>query len=354
MLRGHFKYGSILTLLLVLYCTACERKPTELQEFSGERFIMGTLVSITVYCEDEHQGKKALDEAFSSFERIDDLTDKFNDQGITTPLSSDVIKVNKNAGISPVRVSDDTLNILERSTYFSELSGGAFDVTIGPIMDLWGFGNNKHVPEQEEINEALTLVDYGKIKIDYDQGTVLLPSPGMCLDLGGIAKGYATDQAVSALRKLGIKHAIINAGGNVYALGTKSDGSLWRVGIRDPRGDGIIAIILVQDTAVVTSGDYERYFTRGGVRYHHILDPATGRQARDATQVTIVGDSATDADILSTALFVLGPEKGFDMVTTLENTEVVFVRPNKQILYSDTLTKNFTFIGYGDYQPVAK
>ncbi|WP_243153080.1 FAD:protein FMN transferase [Sporotomaculum syntrophicum] len=315
---------------------------------------MDTLVHITVFCEDEHQGKKALDEAFTAFERISHLTDRFNYQDKTTPLSGDVIKVNNNAGNSPVRVSDDTLTILKRSNYFSELSGGAFDVTIGPLMDLWGFGSNRHEPEQEEINEALTLVDYEKIKIDYEQGTVFLPKSGMLLDLGGVAKGYATDQAVSALRKLDVNHAIINAGGNVYALGTKPDGALWRVGVQDPRGDGLIAIISVQDAAVVTSGDYQRYFIQGGARYHHILDPATGRSARDAMQVTVVGDSAMDADILSTTLFVLGSEKGFDMVTRLENTEVVFVRPDKQILYSDTLSKNLTFTGDGGYQLDAK
>jgi len=264
LLRGHLICGIILALLLMLYCTGCERKPAELQEFSGERFIMDTLVHITIFSEDEHQGENALDEAFTAFEMVNDLTDRFIDQNKTTPLLSDVIKINENAGIGLVRVSDNILAILERSNYFSELSGGAFDVSIGPVMDLWGFGINRHVPEQGEINEALTLVDYAKIKIDNEQGMVFLPKSGMTLDLGGVAKGYATDQAVSALRKMGIKHAIINAGGNVYALGTKPDGSLWRVGIQDPRSDGLICIISVQDAAVVTSGDYQRYFTQGG------------------------------------------------------------------------------------------
>ncbi len=354
LLHGYFKIEIILLLLLLLYFMGCEQKPAELQEFSREKFIMNTLVHITVFCADEHQGAKALDEAFNAFEKVNDLTDRFKNQGKTTSLVSEVSKINNNAGISPVRVSDDTLTILERSNYFSELSGGAFDVSIGPIMDLWGFGSNQHVPGQEEINKALALVDYSKIKIDDDQNTVFLTKPGMCLDLGGVSKGYATDYAVSALRKLGINHAIINAGGNVYALGTKPDGSLWRVGIQDPRDDGIIAIVSVQDVAVVTSGDYERYFTQGGGRYHHILDPATGGQARDAIQVTIVGDSATEADILSTTLFVLGPEKGFNMVNKLKNNDVVFVCPDKQILYSNTISNNLTFTAEGGYQPVAK
>ena len=173
----------------------------------------------------------------------------------------------------------------------------------------------------------------------------------MVMDLGGCAKGYATDEAFEALREAGIRHAIINAGGNVYALGTKPDGSPWRVGVQDPRNpQGIIAVLAVSDRAVVSSGDYQRFFEQDGNRYHHILDPATGKPAGQVMQTTVVADSAIDADILSTTLFVLGTQKGLDFVKGLPATEAVFVGLDKQINYTEGLSGQLDFTGDGDYK----
>lgn len=341
-----------MSFFITLFGMGCGQKPTAMQEVSGEKFIMDTLIQITVLCEDQDKGQKALEAAFGAFERIQSLTDRFQKNGQTTSASNDVVQINENAGIQPVPASPDTINMLERSYYFAGLTGGAFDVTIGPVMDLWGFGKNEqHVPADGEINKALSLVDYKKVQVDRNPMTVFLTKPEMSLDLGGVAKGYATDEAVKALREAGIQHAIINAGGNVYALGDKPDGSPWRVGVQDPRGDkGIIAILFLKDKAAVTSGDYQRYFEQDGVRYHHIIDPSTGKQARDVMQTTVVADSAADADILSTALFVLGAQNGMRFVQELPAAGAVFIGADRQVSYTENLQDQLEFTGAGGYQ----
>jgi thiamine biosynthesis lipoprotein len=342
----------VICLLVLLVCWGCGQKPTQLREFKGERFIMDTLVEITVVCE-EQKGKAALEKAFAAFEKINDLTDRFPKDGQIASAASDVIRINENVGNKPVVVSTDTINIIQRSQYYAELSGGAFDITIGPVMDMWGFGKSgQQAPTDEEIKKALSLVDYRKVVLESNNGTIFLSNPDMSLDLGGVAKGYATDMAVKALRELGVKHAMINAGGNVYALGGKPDGSPWRVGVQDPRGDkGIIAILSLKDAAAVTSGDYQRYFEQGGVRYHHIIDPSTGKQAGGGMQTTVITDSATDADILSTLLFVLGPQQGMNFAKGLPGTGAIFVSSDKRLSFTDNLSERLELTGDGGYIP---
>ena len=348
-----FKYVVLLiSFCITLFSLGCGQKPAVMQEFSDEKFIMDTLIQIKVICEDKEKGQQALDNAFAAFERIHNTTDRFQKNGQTTSESNDVATINENAGTKPATASVDTINMIERSNYFAGSTAGAFDVSIGPVMDLWGFGKSEqHVPSDEEINRALSLVDYNKVKVDRNNMTVFLSKPGMSLDLGGVAKGYATDVAVKALREMGIQHAMINAGGNVYALGSKPDGSPWRVGVQDPRdAKGIIAVLSVKDKAVVTSGDYQRYFEQEGVRYHHIVNPSTGKQARDVMQTTVVTDSATDADILSTTLFVLDSQKGMRFVQELITTGAIFISADRQVSYTDNLTDQLKFTGAGDYK----
>lgn len=321
-----------------------------MQEFSDEKFLMDTLIQIKVYCEDSEKGRQALEKAFAAFERIHDTTDRFQKNG-QTAAANDVVKINENAGVKPVTVSADTIKMIERSNHFAGLTGGAFDITIGPVMDLWGFGKGEqHVPADAEINRVLSLVDYRKVKVDPESMTAFLTKPGMSMDLGGVAKGYATDEAVNALREMGIQHAIINAGGNVYALGDKPDGSPWRVGVQDPRGDkDIIAVLYLKDKAAVTSGDYQRYFEEGGVRYHHIVNPSTGKQAGDVMQTTVVTDSAADADILSTTVFVLGAQDGMSFMRGLPAAGAIFVGADRQVSHTENLSDQLEFTGEGDY-----
>lgn len=346
----------IILLFVICACSGCNLKSAQLKEFTKEKFIMDTLIQMTVYSDDEQSGKKALDKAFTEFERINNLTDRFPKEGKNTSATSDVIRINENAGIKPVQVSADTLKIVQRSLYYAQLSGGSFDITVGPIMDLWGFGKNEQrVPSDKQIQEALNLVDYRKVIVDPDNGTVYLQKPGMSLDFGGVAKGYATEEAAKILRESGIEHAIINAGGNVYALGARPDGSPWRVGVRDPRnGNGIIVVLLVKNTSVVTSGDYERYFEEGDVRYSHLIDPSTGKQARDLIQTTVVTESSTDADILNKPLFVLGRQHGMNFARSLQGVGAIFVSADKQVTFTDNLTDQLEFTGKGAYQIINK
>ncbi len=325
---------AFLVMCILFIFAGCGPKQTALQEYQRENFVMDTLVQVRVYADNAELGGKSLDAAFAEFTRIADLSDRFAARNLPNPEISDVYRINHNAGIKPVQVSEDTLLMLEKSQSLAEMSNGGFDVTIGPLMDLWGFGQEQyHLPDADELQSAMALVAYKRLQINKQDKTVFLPEKGMSIDLGGIAKGYATDQAIKKLRQMGIKSALINAGGNVYALGSKPDGSAWSTGIRDPRNDnGIIAVVKVKDTAVVSSGDYERYFMKDGIRYHHILDSYTGKPARQLIATTVVGPQATEADMLSTTLFVLGSRSGADLLKNkLTAYSAVFVDEQKKI-----------------------
>jgi thiamine biosynthesis lipoprotein len=277
-----------------------------------------------LYAPDQSSADEAFDAAQGEFSRVHRLTDRFAAQNLPDPDVSDVYRINQNPG-QAVPVSPDTIFLIQSALEVSRQSGGAFDIAIGPLMDLWDFKGAKHIPSQAELDALLPLADDQLIQVDAEAGAVTV-RPGMVLDMGGLAKGYATDCAADALRDMGIRHAIINAGGNVYALGRKPDGSPWRVGIRHPREDGaLLGVVEAADQAVVSSGDYERYFEADGVRYHHILDPQTGRPASNAISVTIVNSKSLTADLLSTAVFVLGRESLDDLIPRFAGTEALVV-----------------------------
>lgn len=347
---------AIVFILLVLICGGCTDYSPQVQEYTRENFIMDTLISVKVYSSDAELGRKALDEAFAQFTRIGNLTDRFAAKNLTNPEISDVYRINQYAGLKPVQVSEDTLAMLKRSNYFAGLSEGAFDVTVGPVIDLWGFGQDQYyVPADKELKSKLALVRYGTIVLDQAEKTVFLPAKGMEIDLGGIAKGYATDMAAQKLRQMGIESAIINAGGNVYALGAKPDGTPWLTGIQDPRNaNKIIAVIQAKDMAVVTSGDYQRYFTRDGIRYHHILNPLTGKPTQEVISTTIMAPSATDADVLSTTLFVLGPQAGAEFIQQFSNTSAVFIDKQKKITLSPEMHQQIKFMDDSGYRLIEK
>lgn len=342
---------AIVLILLVTICGGCTDQSSQVQEYTRENFVMDTLISIKVYSSDAELGRKALNEAFAEFTRIGNLTDKFAAKNLTNPEISDVYRINQNAGLQPVPVSEDTLAMLEKSNYWARLSNGAFDITVGPLMNLWGFGQDQYyIPSDKELKLELALVGYDAIVMDQAEKTVFLPAKGMEIDLGGIAKGYATDMAVQKLRQMGIESAIINAGGNVYALGTKPDGSPWLTGIQDPRNaNKIIAVIQAKDMAIVTSGDYQRYFIRDGIRYHHILNPLTGKSAEETISTTVTAPSATEADVLSTTLFVLGPQAGAEFIQQFPNADAVFIDNQRKITLSPEIHKLIQFMDASGY-----
>lgn len=270
--------------------------------FTGSEFVMDTLVTVTVYGPRAAKNGRA---ALAEFQRLDELLSAFRE-------ASDVGRVNAAAGREAVRVSRETLDLVAESLRLAALSGGRFDPTIGPLVKLWGVGDGRTTPPSPaDVAKARQLVDYRRVMVDREGSRLYLPLPGMALDLGGVAKGYAAEQAERLLRRRGVKSALIDAGGNIVAIGTRLDGRPWRVGVRHPRkADEVLGVLSVADRTVVTSGDYERYFTYQGRRYHHILDPRTGYPAEGLESATIVAGSSTLADLLSTSVFVLGPALG--------------------------------------------
>jgi thiamine biosynthesis lipoprotein len=275
--------------------------------------LMDTLVTIHVVADSEETADRAMAKAFEEIGKLDTLLNFFSDK-------SELASINRNAGISGVRVSPETLEVIEKAVYASEKSGGAFDVTIGPEISLWNFFAKKK-PDDTTVRERLGLVNYKLIALDREKSTVGLKKKGMLMDLGAIAKGYGVDGAVEALKRQGIKSGLVAVAGDIKAFGLKQDGKPWRVGIRNPRQKGkddeILATIEIRDMAISTSGDYERFFIIEGMRFHHILDPGTGYPARGCQSVSIMAKDGVSADSFSTAVFVLGPEKGMALLQQL-------------------------------------
>ncbi len=319
-------------IVLVLYWRYTELFP-KITKVTA--FLMDTLVTIEI----EDTCKKDLI-ANEGIEIMQSLQNKF-DVNIS---SSDIAKINISAGINPVKISEDTLELLKESIRISELTKGAFDITIGALTREWGFTDgNYRVPDDREIKDKLKLVNYKDIKI-YDS-KVELVKKGMFLDLGGIAKGYAVDKVYEFLKNKGVKRAIINAGGTIKTV-EKDPKRVWRIGIKDPTGNKDILGVLYLESglAVATSGDYERYFMKDGVKYHHLLDPKTGYPSRFCKSVTVVSKSAVEADALSTAIFVLGPKEGLYLAEEL-GIGVVIVDSKGNVFVSDNLKDRFRLYG---------
>jgi len=298
----------LIIALLILCATGCEKR------FEESKFLMGTIVEITAVG-DERDCQQAMKLAFDEIRRIDSLMNVHAED-------SEISRINASAGKSAVEVGSDTLTVINQSLRFADLTDGALDITVAPLMDLWGFGGEStRVPLDDELKEKLSLVDYKKVHVDKDRSTVELPS-GMRIDVSGIAKGYAVDRAIQVLKDAGIRNAMVNAGGDIYALGSPSKKKLWRIGIRHPRDNSdLLGILQLEDKAVATSGDYENFFEVDGKRYCHIIDTRTGRPVEGIMSVTIVADNTMEADALATAVFPLGPDDGMKLIESLEGVD---------------------------------
>ena len=310
---------------------AQERAPDHLVIRSKK--VMGTRVTVSIWTDDETAAAKAIAAVFEELGRIDKLMTTWKDD-------SQVSKINSAAGVEAVPVSDEILTVLNKALEVSRASNGAFDITVGAFRGLWKFDEDKDgtIPTPAQVRSRLPLVDYKKITVDKKKKTVKLGKKGMRITLGGIAKGYAVDRAVKLLYDRNYVDFIIQAGGDLYVSGRRGNRS-WRVGIRDPRGgrDSTFAIAAIENRTFSTSGDYERYVLKDGVRYHHILDPATGQPIRHTRSVTIMAKDAFTADAWSTALFVIGVEKGMQMVEKMPDIEAVFVDKDNKIHISSGL-----------------
>jgi thiamine biosynthesis lipoprotein len=299
----------------------------------ASRLSMGSALRLTAWTSDETAAKSAFDEVFAEFARLERLMS-------TWVPESDVSRINRSAGVAPVKVSAEVLDVLATARQMSEWTGGKFDVTFGALAGLWKFDHDQDnvIPDMHEVRKRLPLIDYRAMQIDEVAGTAFLARKGMSIHLGGIGKGYAVERGAGILRQRGVRDFMIQSGGDIYVGGMK-DGRPWRLGIQDPRAPAnhIFAELDLSDGTFSTSGDYERSFVKDGRRYHHILDPDTGQPSRGTRSVTIVANRAVIADGLSTGAFILGPDAGMRLVEKLPDVEAVIVSDRNEVLVSSGL-----------------
>lgn len=297
------------------------------------RKCMGTECEFKAFASDEALVERAFARGFAEFDRIEELTTSWRP-------TSEVARINEAAGKKPVKVSPDTIAVIEKAAWASRLTDGAFDITVGVFKGLWKFDEDRDgsIPDRKQVEERLRLVSWKDVIVDRRRQTVMLRRPGQAINLGGIAKGYAVDAAVKAIRAAGLRDFIVKAGGDLFAAGRKGDRQ-WRVGIQDPRAPHgrIIFELPVTDQAFNTSGDYERFVIRDGVRYHHILDARTGFPARGTRSVTLLAPDAFTADALDTALFAVGAERAMKIVAGIPGLQAVIVDDKNQVHVSPGL-----------------
>ena len=321
-MRKIFFVASILICLLICGCSQ-----NNMNEYTENIFAMDTVMDLKIYSEND----ESLSEAKAEIRRIDALFDRGNE-------NSDIYKINKNKSAD---VSAETADVIRAALSISDRTGGAFDITVAPVMDLWGFyGNEFNVPSDDELQSTLEGVGYEKIRLD--NTNISIPE-NTGIDLGGIGKGYTSDRIAALLKNNGVKSAIISLGGNVHAIGKRNDGSEWTVGITDPHNKSqLIGKLKISDKAVITSGAYQRYFEQGGITYHHIIDTTTGKSADSGlASVTVIADSGMTADGLSTALFVMGLDKAIELWRNSEDFDAVFVDDSGMIYITEGIADIF-------------
>ena len=292
-------------------------RPATGQWYQREAAIMGTRIQAELWAETSDLGEEALDAVMAEMHRIDAAMSPHRD-------SSELSRINREAGQGPVPLSEEMTALLGRALQLSDLSGGAFDISYAAVGQHYDYRQGV-APDARTLRRARTLVNYRHLMLDMQARTLQFGMPGMRIDLGGFAKGHAVNNAVRQLRKLGIAHAMVAAGGDSYLLGDRR-GRPWTVAVRDPRRVGeAVAVLPLQDVAVSTSGDYERFFERDGVRHHHLIDPRTGESPRHLHSVTILADEGLMSEALSKTVFVLGLEAGLRLIERLPGIDAVVV-----------------------------
>jgi len=309
----------------------------KLKAFRETRVALYTIVTITVYSDSENKAKAAIDATFSELDRLGRILNFYSE-------NSEVSAVNRFSGVRPVKVSKDTVDVIDKALYVSRCTDGAFDITIGPIVKMWDF-EKKIVPDKKSVKDKLYLVNYRNVVVDRAHSTVFLKKKGMQMDLGGIEKGYAADRAVALLKENGISSGIVAIGGEVKPFGSKPTGGMWIIGIKNPdqknKDDELIATVKLQNKAISTSGGYENFFIKDGQLYHHILDPATGYPAYKCRSVSVIAENAPDG--FPTGIFVLGPEKGMGVLKKY-GLDGVIVDRDGEILSTEGIKDNLELV----------
>lgn len=294
---------------------------------SGRRMVMGTFARVIGVAADSDVAMRCIEAAFAEIINVDELMSDYKED-------SEVSEVNRDGFERTVKVSEPTYKVLQKAVKFSELTGGAFDVTVGPLVDLWRSAEEANaVPTDTELAEARSRVGYDNLILDSNEMSVRFAAKGMRLDLGGIAKGYAIDRAVEVMQKEGALGGMVDIGGDIQCFGAPPEGKeRWRIGLQDSRAVGdepgqgqILMVLELTDAAIATSGDYQRFVVIGGQRYSHIIDAESGYGSGELTSVTIIGKDAIEADALATAVSVMGAEKGLALIEKRPDTEAILV-----------------------------
>lgn len=333
-----YKKWLLLIISSVFILAACSNPNNNLSPVTSSHSGMGTITDFTVFSEDAEEAEEAI---LLGKDILVEIEEKMS-LSIDT---SEVNEINMQAGIKPVKVSDDTFEVIKAGLYFSELTDGRFDISIAPVTELWNIGqDNQRVPDSEEIEQALSLVNYRNIRLDEESKTVYLEKKGMKIDLGGIAKGFAADQVAAGFKEFGVDNALVSVGGNIKVIGKNIQRNRsWRVGLRHPRearGSHFASTALEDGQTVVSSGDYERYFIQDEIRYHHIFDARSGRPSNsDVIGVSIITDNSMFADGLSTTIFLLGSEEGIQLIDTIDGVEAVIVTEDLQVIMTEGIKK---------------
>ncbi|MBQ6630800.1 MAG: FAD:protein FMN transferase [Romboutsia sp.] len=330
----------IMSLFLVIGVTGCDKEIETVasEPISRLELFMGTAIKVTLY---NGGSEEILDKVFNRILEIENLV-SINKE------NTELTNLNENAGIKPVKLSETSYDIIKKGIHYSQISQGGYDVTIGPLVKLWSIGlPEAKVPNNDEIEKTIKNIDYSKVIMNDETKEVFLEESNMMLDLGSIAKGYVADEVASILKEENVDQAIIDLGGNIYALGLKNGDTNWKIGIQNPfdsRGE-VVGVLEVSDKSVVTSGIYERFIEKDGVKYHHILNPKTGYPFETSIAgVSIVSDKSIDADALSTLVFTKGVEEGLEFVESLENIDAIFITNDKQVYTTSGLKDNFKIL----------
>lgn len=295
------------------------------------RMQMGTLVAITAVAPTETTAQAAITAGFHEIHRLEELLS-------TWIPTSELSRVNAAAGSAAVRVSPETLEVVQRSLQAAEMTNGGFNIAIGPAVEAWSVTERQHIPTDVELKQLNLLIDLQGVHVDAKERTIALDRVGMRIDVGGIAKGFAADRAVEMMRQAGALAGVVALSGDIKAFGQLPEGQGFPVGIQHPRKEGaVLAWIDLKDEAISTAGDYERYFEQHGIRYHHILDPQTLQPARSCQSVSVIAREGVWADGLDTGIFVMGPERGMELVEHLDDVEAVIVDAEGRMLVSSGL-----------------
>ena len=317
------KILALFTLLLIIVSLA----PARADWHQQQREIMGTRISVELWHRDPGVAADCSEKAFAEMRRIEALMSTYQ-------ASSEISFINRNAAVSAIEISDEMMRIIEKSLYFSELSGGAFDITYASVGYAYDYRENQR-PSEESIAANLPAIDYRHIEIADNR--IRFRQNGVRIDLGGIAKGYAVDRASDIVTRCDISRAMISAGGDSRIIGDRG-GRPWMIGIKHPRKAEDIALRLpLSESAISTSGDYERYFIEDGNRIHHIINPETGRSAKKSWSTTVIGPSAMTTDALSTTIFILGAVKGLALIESLDGIDAIIIDSAGKVHFSSGL-----------------